>query len=117
MLADSSIEMLLLFRCQREAQQPDVWSPQFRERQIPIVADARELDEFIIRMQALVELRTAPWNEDRANTIVQAMDMEIRNALESPTKHRDWRETRPRVVALLTELGQVLYEEIPPSVN
>ncbi|GEM_PF-5345131 len=107
--------LLKLDRLRRAPKPVDLWSPQFRESQVPASADGRQLQEFLLRMEALVELRAAPGNTERAKAIVQAMDLEIRGALDSPTKHRDWREARPRVVDLLNQLGQVLYEEVQPE--
>jgi hypothetical protein len=106
---------MLLFR-RRHAEPPvkDLWGLQFSTRRVPLAPDPALLDQLLLRLRALVELRAVAANVDHATALVDAMELEIRNTLESPSKYRDWRETRPRVLQLLMELGQVLYQELPP---
>jgi hypothetical protein len=107
---------MLLFK-RRDAEPPveNLWGPQFNERRVPEGPDESELDRLVLRLQAMIEMR-APYSAmDQANEIVASIEAEIAAALQSPTKHRDWRETRPRILGLLTELGQVVYQELPPT--
>jgi hypothetical protein len=107
--------MLLFKRRQREPAEEDLWGPQFNFRRVPLAADAEELDRLVLRLQALTDIRSPSFQLDHARAIVDDIQTEIQNTLESPTKHRDWREARPRILELLTQLGQILYQQVPPS--
>ncbi len=102
-------------RHDREPVEEDLWGPNFNPRRVPLAADPAELDRLVLRLQALTEIRAPSFQLDHARAIVAGIETEIQNTLESPTKHRDWRETRPRVLELLTQLGQILYQQVPPS--
>ncbi len=97
----------------REPEPVDLWGPEFNERRVPVGPDPVELERLIARLYALIELRADYPQQQPANDIVALMDAEIAAALTSPTKHRDWKETRPKVLQLLTELGMVLYQQHP----
>src|SRR5438045_2792465 len=85
------------------------WSPLMDPRRIPVGPDAAELDRVILRLQALVDVRADATKLDQAQQLVDRIEVEIRDALESPTKHRAWTETRLRVIELMDDLGEVLY--------
>ena len=97
----------------REPEPLDLWGPAFSPRRVPMGPDPAELDRLVLCLECLrVEL--APLYEiPRAINIVAHVEAEIAYALDSPTKHRDWREARPRILALIEQLGAVLYQEIP----
>jgi hypothetical protein len=105
--------MLLFKRRRREPEPIDLWGPSFNPRRVPEGPDPIELNRLVIRLQTLSEVR-APLDEiPRAMAIVASIEDLIAYVLESPTKHRDWREARPRIVALVEQLGTVLYQELP----
>ena len=81
--------------------------------QLPEGPDAYELELLIMRTKALVELRCNDENRDRAEALAVELEAEIQDALDSPTKHRDWKVARPRVEQLLAELDRMLYYERP----
>jgi hypothetical protein len=80
---------------------------------LPEGPDGYELDVLVKRINAMVELRAGEANRDRAEGLVAQIEAGIEDALESPTKHRDWRAARPRIQHMLDELEQVLYHERP----
>ena len=103
---------MLKFR-PREPKPLNLWGHEFDERRVPVWPDSVELERLVLRLQALADLRGGVDDMDRTNDILSRMEAEIEEAMSSPTKHRDWREARPRVLALMTELGQVLYQQFP----
>lgn len=107
--------MQLFRRRRREPPEEDLWGPQFNFSRVPMAPDAVELDRLLLRLQALSDIRAPSFQLEHAREIVGQIEDVIREALESPTKHRDWREARPRVLELLTQLGQILYQQVPPS--
>lgn len=107
--------MLLFKHRRREPVDEDLWGPHFNVRRVPMTPDAVELDRLLLRLQALSDIRAPAFQLEHARSIVAEIETEVRNALESPTKHRDWREIRPRVLELLTQLGQILYQQVPPT--
>ena len=107
--------MLLFKRRRREPPEVDLWGPHFNFARVPMAPDAVELDRLLLRLQALSDIRAPAFQLEHAREIVGEIEDVIRDALESPTKHRDWRETRPRILELLTQLGQILYQQVPPS--
>ncbi|HLG74379.1 MAG TPA: hypothetical protein VK009_28505 [Chloroflexota bacterium] len=100
-------------RREREPAPVNLWGHEFDERRVPVWPDSVELERLMVRLQALADLRGEAKDIDVTNDILNRMQAEIEDAMSSPTKHRDWREARPRVLALLTELGQVLYQQFP----
>lgn len=106
---------MLMFKRHREPPPVDLWGPEFNERRVPLGPDPIELERLMVRLQALVELRGEVRDMDRTNEILATMDAEISVALTSPTKHRDWQTARPRLLQLLTELGEVLYQQHPEA--
>jgi hypothetical protein len=97
----------------REPEPLDLWGPNFNPRRVPMHPDPVELDRLVLRAQTLAEIR-APFDQlGRAMDIVANIEAEIAYTLDSPTKHRDWREARLRVMDLLTQLGEVVYQEVP----
>jgi hypothetical protein len=113
-LADDRRDMLM-FKRRRQPPEEDLWGPHFNFRRVPLAADSVELDRLVLRLQALSDVRAPAFQLEHARAIVAGIETEIGNTLESPTKHRDWREARPRVLELLTQLGQILYQQVPPS--
>jgi len=107
--------MPLFKRRQAEPAEVDLWGPNFNPRRVPLAADPAELDRLVLRLQALTDIRAPSFQIDHAREIVAGIETEIQNTLESSTKHRDWREARPRVLELLTQLGQILYQQVPSS--
>jgi hypothetical protein len=84
-----------------------------RPMHVPESPDPRELERLLVRLSVLVDLRTTPDNADRARDLVATIETVIDETLESPSKHRDWRSGRYRVLELLTELDRVLYYQLP----
>jgi hypothetical protein len=107
--------MPLFKRRARQEREIDLWGPNFNFRRVPLEADPIELDRLVLRLQALTDIRAPNFQIDHAKAIIGEVQTEIENALQSPTKHRDWREARPRVLELLTQLGQILYQQVPAS--
>jgi hypothetical protein len=103
---------MLMFK-RREPAPLNLWGHEFDERRVPVWPDSVELDRLLVRLQAVVDLRGEVKDMGLTNDILVRMQVEIDEAMGSPTKHRDWRDARPRVLALLTELGQVLYQQFP----
>lgn len=107
--------MLMFKRRHREEPVKDVWGPQFNPRRVPVGPDSVELDRLVLRLHSLVELRGHIRDREQTKEILSNIESEIQAAMTSPTKHRDWRETRARVLELIDELGTVLYREQPES--
>ncbi|HLY64674.1 MAG TPA: hypothetical protein VKU60_03985 [Chloroflexota bacterium] len=80
---------------------------------LPEGPDSYELDVVVKRINAMVELRAGEANRDRAESLVAQIENDIEDALNSPTKHRDWKAARPRIQDMLDQLEQVLYYERP----
>ena len=97
----------------REPEPIDLWGPAFSEGRVPIQPDPVELDRMILRAQTLAEIRAPIDDLGRAMDIVANIEAEVAYALDSPTKHRDWPAARQRVLDLLTQLGQLVYQELP----
>ncbi|HLY64315.1 MAG TPA: hypothetical protein VKU60_02180 [Chloroflexota bacterium] len=84
---------------------------------LPEGPDAYELERIIMHYSALVELRASDEDRDEAEELVARIDTEIQTALDSPTKHRDWKAARPRIEQLVTQLDQLLYYQQPESME
>jgi len=78
-------------------------------RRVPMGPDPAELDRVLLRLQALVDVRADSDKMSAAQQLVDRIDVEIREALGSPTKHRDWPPARERIIEMMTELGELLY--------
>ena len=104
-----------IFKRRHDPPEEDLWGPQFAERRVPLEADSEELNRLVLRLQALVDVRAPPFQLDHARAVVADIETIIVDCLESPTKHRDWRQSRPRVLELLTQLVQILYQQVPTT--
>lgn len=80
---------------------------------LPEGPDGYELDVIVKRINAMVDLRAGEANRDRAEELVVAIEADIQDALDSPTKHRDWRAAKPHIQKMLDELEHVLYYDRP----
>ena len=107
--------MPLFKRARREPVEEDLWGPNFSPRRVPMAADAVELDRLVLRLHAVTDIRAPSFQLEHAREVVEAIQKEIQSTLDSPSKHRDWREARPRVLELLTQLGQILYQQVPST--
>jgi len=81
--------------------------------QVPEFPDAVELERLLVRLSVLVELRSSNENGQRAHALLAEIETIVNETLDSPTKHRDWRVQRFRVLELLTDLDRVLYYQLP----
>ena len=81
--------------------------------QVPESPDPRELERLLVRLSVLVDLRSTNENATRAVELLDDIESLIDRTLESPSKHRDWRSARFKVLELLTELDRVLYYQLP----